>query len=156
MDPARLIALARLHARLTQAELASRAGTSQAAVARYESGTTSPSVRTLDRLLHAAGKRLVLTTADTPHVDASALPIAFRTRRSDIIWEIRKTSAQRPRVIPPTKSNAAVLIVDPGGVHDLYRGRLAHALQIMLEPIIEVPFEVRVGDGPDAPGAVPL
>jgi predicted nucleotidyltransferase len=43
---------------LTQAELARRAGTSQSAIARYESGAASPSVRALERLLHCAGYRL--------------------------------------------------------------------------------------------------
>lgn len=40
---------------MTQAVLAKRAGTSQAAVSAYESGRRSPSVDTLCRLLAAAG-----------------------------------------------------------------------------------------------------
>lgn len=46
---------ARTRARLTQRELAERAGTSQSVVARIESGTTSPTWETLTRLLAAAG-----------------------------------------------------------------------------------------------------
>lgn len=42
-------------ARLTQAELARRAGTTQPAVAAYESGRAVPSWRMLDRLLEACG-----------------------------------------------------------------------------------------------------
>lgn len=60
MSAAQLLSDARRVAGLTQAELGQRAGTSQAAVARYEAGTVSPSVRTLERLLRACGHRLVL------------------------------------------------------------------------------------------------
>jgi predicted nucleotidyltransferase/DNA-binding XRE family transcriptional regulator len=61
MDAAELLRLARQRAGLTQAELARRAGTSQSAIARYESGVTSPSVRTLERLLYVLGQQLRLT-----------------------------------------------------------------------------------------------
>lgn len=40
---------------LTQAELAARAGTSQPAIAAYEAGRTSPTLRTLARLARAGG-----------------------------------------------------------------------------------------------------
>ena len=50
-----LIAQARLRAGLSQRELARRAGTSQSAVARLESGAASPTVATLERLVSAAG-----------------------------------------------------------------------------------------------------
>ena len=43
---------------LTQRELARRAGTAQSVVARIESGQTSPSWDTLERLLDAAGFEL--------------------------------------------------------------------------------------------------
>lgn len=49
---------ARRRAGLTQRQLAERAGTSQAAVARYERGRTVPDVATLARLLAAAGYAL--------------------------------------------------------------------------------------------------
>lgn len=55
---AQLITQARLTSGLTQAQLAESAGTSQAAVARYEAGKVSPSVATLTRLLRAAGFEL--------------------------------------------------------------------------------------------------
>jgi ribosome-binding protein aMBF1 (putative translation factor) len=49
---------ARADARLTQAQLARRMGTTQAAIARLESGRTKPSTRTLERLAKATGMRL--------------------------------------------------------------------------------------------------
>lgn len=49
----------RVRAGLTQAELAARAGTSQATVCAYERGTKEPGAATLARLVEAAGARLV-------------------------------------------------------------------------------------------------
>ena len=50
----------RSDAGFTQADLARMADTSQAAVSAYESGSKQPSVDTLERLLSAAGARLVV------------------------------------------------------------------------------------------------
>lgn len=47
-----------MQARLTQAELAARAGTSQAALSAYENGRKQPSLETFSRILEAAGARL--------------------------------------------------------------------------------------------------
>ena len=55
LDPARLVGEARRRARMTQRELARRAGTSQSVVARIERGQTSPGAETLERLLREAG-----------------------------------------------------------------------------------------------------
>lgn len=55
MDASALIREARRRARLTQAQLAQAAGTSQPTLAAYESGAKSPSVRTLDRIVRASG-----------------------------------------------------------------------------------------------------
>ncbi|MDQ6749867.1 MAG: helix-turn-helix domain-containing protein [Actinomycetota bacterium] len=60
MSPAALIRNARLSARLTQAQLASRLGTSQPVVARLESPAANPTVATLERALQATGHGLVL------------------------------------------------------------------------------------------------
>jgi DNA-binding XRE family transcriptional regulator len=49
---------ARGRANLTQAEVASRMGTTQTAVARLESGRSNPSARTLERYAKATGHRL--------------------------------------------------------------------------------------------------
>lgn len=55
LDSAALISQVRHNAGLSQEELARRAGTSQPAVARYETGKASPSTSTLLRLLRAGG-----------------------------------------------------------------------------------------------------
>jgi len=63
MDAAKVIRTARREAGLSQAELASRAGTSQATVSAYESGRKEPSLTTLSRLLAATGTRLTVEPA---------------------------------------------------------------------------------------------
>jgi len=78
MDPAALLRQARQAAGLSQAELARRAGTSQPAIARYESGAASPSVRTLERLLYAVGQQLRLSAES---VGVAANPAGERMRR---------------------------------------------------------------------------
>ncbi|MBV9697082.1 MAG: helix-turn-helix transcriptional regulator, partial [Gammaproteobacteria bacterium] len=55
---AELLALARRSAGLTQRTLARRAGTSQSMIARIERGDSSPSWKTLERLLSRAGFEL--------------------------------------------------------------------------------------------------
>ena len=57
---ARLLRETRRAARLTQSELAARAGTTQSAISAYESGRRDPTVSTLEWLLGAAGALLVL------------------------------------------------------------------------------------------------
>ena len=54
---------ARADAGLTQEELASRMGTRQAAVARWEGGKVMPSTRTLSRLAVATGTTLRISFA---------------------------------------------------------------------------------------------
>ena len=49
---------ARAQADLTQQEVAERMGTTQAVVARLESGRVKPSTRTLERFARATGTRL--------------------------------------------------------------------------------------------------
>jgi ribosome-binding protein aMBF1 (putative translation factor) len=49
---------ARAHAGLTQQQLAQRMGTTQAVIARLESGRVKPSTRTLERFAKATGTRL--------------------------------------------------------------------------------------------------
>ena len=58
---------ARTAAKLTQAELARRLGTTQSAIARLEGGRVSPSFATLRRYAEATGSRLAvgLVQADT-------------------------------------------------------------------------------------------
>ncbi|MBS1869238.1 MAG: helix-turn-helix transcriptional regulator [Actinobacteria bacterium] len=76
MDASALLRNARARAGLTQAELARRAGTSQATVSAYEHGRKTPSVETLGRLLAAAGARLTAVPASTTVVRPSKAQLA--------------------------------------------------------------------------------
>ena len=58
MDLAELVYTTRTQAGLTQAELSAAMGTSQSAVAAWESGARTPGVEALERLARACGKHL--------------------------------------------------------------------------------------------------
>src|SRR5918911_4222159 len=58
-----LVREARKRAGLTQRELAERAGVSQPAIARLESGRTSPSLEQVERLMRLAGFDLLVEVA---------------------------------------------------------------------------------------------
>lgn len=64
MSPSVLIREARRQAKLTQAQLAERAGTSQSTIAKLERGGGNPTFETLERVLHAAGHRLELSAVN--------------------------------------------------------------------------------------------
>ena len=68
-----LIKLARSDAGLSQRELARAAGTSQGAIAAYESGQRSPTLETLTRIVRAAGRDLrIQVVGYDDHDDAMA------------------------------------------------------------------------------------
>lgn len=56
---------ARTRAHLSQAEVASRMGTTESAVSRLESGRTKPSTRTLERYAQATGHMLRISLEPT-------------------------------------------------------------------------------------------
>jgi Predicted transcriptional regulator with C-terminal CBS domains len=86
MDTAATLRDARHRAGLTQADLATRAGTSQATVSAYESGRKQPSVTTLSRLLAATGTQLTAEPAGYVVVQASKAELERRGRiLSDVL-----------------------------------------------------------------------
>jgi transcriptional regulator with XRE-family HTH domain len=76
MEAGATLRSARERAGLTQGELAARAGTSQATVSAYESGSKQPSVATFSRLLAAAGSRLTVEHAGAPLTEPSPAELA--------------------------------------------------------------------------------
>ena len=58
---------ARTHARLSQAEVAARMGTTESAVSRLESGRSKPSTRTLERYAKATGHSLHISLTPASH-----------------------------------------------------------------------------------------
>jgi transcriptional regulator with XRE-family HTH domain len=86
MNAAMAIHQARASAGLSQAALASRAGTSQATLSAYENGRKQPSIETLDRLLAATGSRLTIVSGRQPVVRPSKAQIEKVSRTlSDVL-----------------------------------------------------------------------
>jgi uncharacterized protein len=101
MQVARLLRAAREGAELSQAALAGRAGTSQSAVARYERGTATPSLITIERLLAACGLRLVLDAEPA----AARLAVSYSTvrqHRSELLSIARRHGARNVRMFGST------------------------------------------------------
>jgi predicted nucleotidyltransferase/DNA-binding XRE family transcriptional regulator len=90
-----LITNARNNSGLTQAELASRAGTSQAAIARYEADRVSPSVSTLERVLRAAGEDLLLSSVRGNQTDLSSEKAQLVRRHKVEITNLARTHGAR-------------------------------------------------------------
>jgi transcriptional regulator with XRE-family HTH domain len=75
-----LVREARKRAALTQAQLAERAGTTQSAIARLESGRTSPSLEDVERMLRLCGFQLIVELA--PYDDSDLVQAEARLRRT--------------------------------------------------------------------------
>jgi transcriptional regulator with XRE-family HTH domain len=90
MSPGELLRTVRERHGLTQARLALRAGTSQAAISQIERGEVSPSLETLAGMLTAMGERLDLSTSRLPATfehDAEARQHARRQSMSERLDE---------------------------------------------------------------------
>ena len=88
-----LVREARRRAGLTQAELADRAGTTQSAIARLESGRTSPALEQVERLLRLCGFQLIVELA--PYDDSDIVQAEAQLRRTtdERIAQLEATAA---------------------------------------------------------------
>jgi transcriptional regulator with XRE-family HTH domain len=93
MEAGALIRDARRRAGLTQTELATLSGTSQATLSAYERGGKSPSADTLARVLAAAGARLTTVQATRRVRTPSA---AALQRAAHGLREVTELAAQLP------------------------------------------------------------
>ena len=100
-DPVALMLVnARKSSRLTQAQVAERAGTSQSAVVRYEKGLQTPSVDTLRRLLKANGQELILEVKKSKKVGAkSELYKIVQNNRGEIREILHSLGARNIRIV---------------------------------------------------------
>jgi transcriptional regulator with XRE-family HTH domain len=99
MDGSDLIREARLRAGLTQSQLADRVGTSQPAVARWESGRVHTSLATLSDLVRACGFELRLGLSE-PDLDTDAqiernLKLSPAERLDQLVRTVRFIEAGR-------------------------------------------------------------
>src|SRR3954447_25133818 len=122
MEPGSLIRHAREQAGLSQARLAALAGTSQAAVARYETGSTAASIATLERLLAACGQRLVLDATPAPK-RRGLNESAVRGQRRALLDLARKHGARNVRIFGSTARGEAGPDSDVDLLVDLEPGR---------------------------------
>jgi AraC-like DNA-binding protein len=97
---------ARAHARLSQSALARRMGTSQAAIARLESGRYLPSARTLQRVAEATGTRLRISFSAPvrPHEK-----LAHALRRNPVSGLQSMVADQLVALLPSGEVRAAVV-----------------------------------------------
>lgn len=106
LEVADTIREARLTANFSQVELAARAGTSQPALARYEAGTTLPTLPTLERLLAACGRQLQIgapqlaekARATSVRGQLGTFAEQLRHRRRAILDAARKRGVTKVRV----------------------------------------------------------
>lgn len=122
MDAATLIREARGLAGLSQVGLARRAGTSQSAVARYETGAAQPSLPTLERLLAACGARLELRLAVEERRSAVNASVVRKHRR-ELLDLARRYGARNLRVFGSTARGEAGPDSDVDLLIDLEPGR---------------------------------
>lgn len=94
-DVAALIRRTRTDAGLTQAALAKRSGTSQPALARYETGVALPTLPTLERLLLGCEKRLRLEAV----ADGAGAEMQVRSVRGQIGPRARVLRHNRRRLL---------------------------------------------------------
>jgi transcriptional regulator with XRE-family HTH domain len=97
ISPGTLLRSARERANLSQRELAARANTTQATVARIESSAANPSVRTFERLLNAAGCALKVEPIAEPEPDAAIEAYKRDVDRTLLVEQLRKSPAQRAK-----------------------------------------------------------
>jgi transcriptional regulator with XRE-family HTH domain len=106
MEPAqvgRLVERLRREAGLTQAELAARIGTTQAALSKIETGRTLPGLELLDRVARAVGRPVTITLGESPR------PIPLEERRERVLqvlgdyrfdpWERAPTPAEQESLL---------------------------------------------------------
>ena len=97
MDAGQLIVEARKRAGLTQTELASRMGTHQSVVARWETGKTQPTLETVVRAVEAAG--LELTVAISGSDPDPELSVSSRKDEATrLMRELHQTTAYQTRL----------------------------------------------------------
>lgn len=129
---ATVIRRARTGAGLTQVELAERAGTSQPALARYETGAALPTLPTLERLLLGCGRRLQLRTVRAGEGAAPTTSVrgqlgsrarALRQHRGELLRAARARGVGRVRVFGSLARGEARSASDVDLLVDLEPGR---------------------------------
>lgn len=99
ISAAPIVRAVREGAGLSQRALAERAHTTQAVVARIESGASAPSLDTLRRLVTAAGYEMQLNVVRQPAPDPVIEAYKRDVDRTLLIENLRKTPEQRMQTL---------------------------------------------------------
>ncbi len=117
---------ARKRARLSQTDVARRAGIAQSVISAYESGRREPGVHTLARLVQATGHRLELDIVPVPDLQLglpdTALGRRLRRRRRTIIETAANRGARHVRVFGSVARGEDTATSDIDLLVDLDRG----------------------------------
>jgi len=108
MEPAqvgRLVERLRREARLTQAVLAGRIGTTQAALSKIETGRTLPGLELLDRVARAVGRPVTITLGETARIPSLA-------ERRDRVLKVLGDYRFDPWARAPTTAEQESLLAD--------------------------------------------
>lgn len=154
---ARTLRQTRLDANLLQVDLAARAGTSQSALARYETGAALPTLPTLERLLAACGRRLEIRTppaqpsASTMSVRSQLGPQAAKLRRQRrrLLDAAERHGVSRLRVFGSLARGEAKAASDIDLLVDLKPGRTLLNLAAFRREAVEIldlPVDVATAD----------
>jgi uncharacterized protein len=157
-DVPAILRRARTDADLSQAGLAARAGTSQPALARYETGVTLPTLPTLERLLSACGRRLQIRAprAGEPAAPATSVrgqlgPQArdLRRRRRSLFDAAQAHGVNKLRVFGSLARGEARATSDVDLLVDLKPGRTLldlAAFRREAAEILDMPVDVATTD----------
>ena len=108
MSAATLIRKARTDAGLTQAQLARRLGVSQAALARLERSGSNPTLRTLEKVIGATGRRLELRLEHPERsIDETLLREALKLSPAERIKSAERLTAQAEAIAAATRGITA-------------------------------------------------
>lgn len=108
MLPGELLRKARHRHRVSQAQLATRAGTTQSAISRIESGRVSPTVETLRELLFLLGEDLTLDSEERDWgIDRTLVRERFALSPSDRVDYGLAFATQMIAVSPNVREEAA-------------------------------------------------
>ncbi len=149
---------ARLDADLSQIELATRAGTSQPALARYEAGATLPTLPTLERLISACGRHLQvhapLATESSPFATSMRGQLGpqarqLRRRRRSLLDAAQDHGVTKLRVFGSLARGEANPLSDVDLLVDLKPGRTLldlAAFRREAAQILDMPVDVATAD----------
>ena len=157
-DVATMIRRTRTRAGLTQRELAELTGTSQPALARYETGAALPTLPTLERLLLACGRRLELRAVRKTGRSAPITSVRgqlgarareLRRRRRRLLDAARERGVRKVRVFGSLARGEEAPASDVDLLVDLEPGRTLldlAAFRREAEEILGMPVDVATPD----------